>query len=270
MRTAASGRTRRFAAASSRRDRAAIWRPPGLGGLSTSWSSTCIRLPRRSQNPRVRRAVEEIDIGGPSPCAAAGDFRDVLVTTDRPTHPRVLTALDETPSLAFRFDLARKAIAHTAAYDTAIAATLATVRLNGATFERAADGPGRFGERLDLSLEKIRDLRYGENPHQRAAWYSSGLSGGGGSVAAGFGRTTILQGKELSYTNLLDLDAGARMVLEFDELAVVVEHQPGGAAIGSPPADAPSARDGTRCRRSGGVALNRRSIRAAASSRPTH
>jgi phosphoribosylaminoimidazolecarboxamide formyltransferase / IMP cyclohydrolase len=202
--------------------------------------------------------VEEIDIGGPSLVrAAAKNFRDVLVAVDPVDYPRVLTALDETPSLAFRFDLARKAIAHTAAYDTAIAATLATIRLNGATFERAgADGAGLFGERLDLSLEKIRDLRYGENPHQRAAWYSNGLS-----AASGFGRTTILQGKELSYTNLLDLDAAARMVLEFDEpAAVVVKHtNPCGAAIGSSAADAyVRARDADPLSAFGGiVALNR-------------
>ena len=204
--------------------------------------------------------VEEIDIGGPSLVrAAAKNFRDVLVAVDPADYPRVLAALDDTPSLAFRFDLARKAIAHTAAYDTAIAATLATIRLNGATFERAdVDGPGPFGERLELSLEKVRDLRYGENPHQRAAWYSSGLSG---SVASGFGRTTILQGKELSYTNLLDLDAAARMVLEFDEpAAVVVKHtNPCGAAIGSSPADAyVRARDADSLSAFGGiVALNR-------------
>ena len=207
--------------------------------------------------------VEEIDIGGPSLVrAAAKNFRDVLVTVDPADYPRVLAALDETPSLAFRFDLARKAIAHTAAYDTAIAATLATIRLNGAMFERAAaEGPGPFAERLDLSLEKIRDLRYGENPHQRAAWYSGGWSIGGASVASGFSRTTILQGKELSYTNLLDLDAAARMVLEFDEpAAVVVKHtNPCGAAIGSSAADAyVRARDADSLSAFGGiVALNR-------------
>ena len=199
--------------------------------------------------------VEEIDIGGPSLVrAAAKNFRDVLVAVDPADYPRVLSALDDTPSLAFRFDLARKAIAHTAAYDTAIAATLATIRLNGATFERAgADGTSPFGERLELSLEKVRDLRYGENPHQRAAWYSSGSSGIGG--------VTILQGKELSYTNLLDLDAAVRIVLEFDEpAAVVVKHtNPCGAAIGSSPADAyVRAREADSLSAFGGiVALNR-------------
>ncbi len=223
--------------------------------------------------------IEEIDIGGPSLVrAAAKNFRDVLVVVDWADYAAVLAALDETPGLAFRFDLARKAIAHTAAYDAAITATLATVRLDGATFGRAgAAGSGPFGARLELSLEKIRDLRYGENPHQRAAWYSSGFSAGIGatSVASalrqaqgvpsmsrdGFSRTTILQGKELSYTNLLDLDAAARMALEFDEpAAVVVKHtNPCGAAIGSSPADAyVRAREADPLSAFGGiVALNR-------------
>jgi len=203
--------------------------------------------------------VEEIDIGGPSLVrAAAKSFRDVLVTVDPADYPRVLAALDDTPGLAFRFDLARKAIAYTAAYDAAIAATLATVRLDGAVFERVgASGAGPFGVRLDLSLEKIRDLRYGENPHQRAAWYSGVASG----IPSGFSRTTILQGKELSFTNLLDLDAAVRIVIEFDEpAAVVVKHtNPCGAAIGSSPADAyVRARDADPLSAFGGiVALNR-------------
>src|SRR3954462_7974391 len=75
--------------------------------------------------------VEEIDIGGPSLVrAAAKNFRGVLVGGDPPDSPRLLAALDETPSLAFRFELMRKALAHTAAYDTAIAATLATIAVN--------------------------------------------------------------------------------------------------------------------------------------------
>src|SRR5438034_1704711 len=81
--------------------------------------------------------VEEIDIGGPSLVrAAAKNFRGVLVVVDPADYARVLTALDGTPTVAFRFDLMRKAIAHTAAYDTAITGTLATVTLNGDQFER--------------------------------------------------------------------------------------------------------------------------------------
>ncbi len=201
--------------------------------------------------------VEEIDIGGPSMVrAAAKNFRDVLVVVDPADYAGILTALDQTPSLEFRFDLARKAIAHTAAYDTAIAATLSTVALSGSTFVRG-QALDELPSRMQLTFEKIRDLRYGENPHQRAAWYGDGP----GTVASGFSRTTILQGKELWYTNLLDLDAAARIVLEFDEpAAAVVKHtNPCGAAIGDAPADAyVRARDADTIAAFGGiVALNR-------------
>ncbi len=127
----------------------------------------------------------------------------------------------------------RKAIAHTAAYDTAITQTLAAIIVEGRPFERpaaAADG-SPFPASLTLSLEKIRDLRYGENPHQRAAWYARRRRR---RRTPGDLAPTILQGKELSYTNLLDLDAAARIVLEFDEpAAAVIKHtNPCGAAIG--------------------------------------
>src|SRR5476651_2522652 len=81
--------------------------------------------------------VEEIDIGGPSLVrAAAKNFRDVLVVVDPADYAALLAAIDDTPSVAFRFDLMRKALLHTAAYDTAIAATLATVSVEGDRFER--------------------------------------------------------------------------------------------------------------------------------------
>src|SRR6266851_1111916 len=118
--------------------------------------------------------VEEIDIGGPSLVrAAAKNFRSVLVVVDPADYARLLPALDETPSLAFRYELMRKAIAHTAAYDAAISATLATVDLQGGRFERTGNSAeaGPFQPRVVVALEKIRDLRYGENPHQKAAWY---------------------------------------------------------------------------------------------------
>src|SRR5438093_5602651 len=159
--------------------------------------------------------VEEIDIGGPSLVrAAAKNFRGVLVVVDPADYPRLLQAIDDTPGVSLRFDLMRKALAHTAAYDTAIASTLATVSVDDGRFERSTvrlkpdTTSALFAPAIDLSLEKIRDLRYGENPHQKAAWYAqsdrSPLS-----VVSGFSRTVILQGKELSYTNLLDLDAAA-------------------------------------------------------------
>jgi phosphoribosylaminoimidazolecarboxamide formyltransferase/IMP cyclohydrolase len=207
--------------------------------------------------------VEEIDIGGPSLVrAAAKNFRHVLVVVDPADYDRLLGAIDRTPGLEFRFDLARKAIAHTAAYDTGITAALAEVTLRGSTLERGrADGV--LPSRLPLELEKIRDLRYGENPHQHAAWYTGGGvgAGAGSSVASGFSRTTILQGKELSFTNLLDLDAAARIVLEFDEpAAAVIKHtNPCGAAIGRTAAEAyVRAREADPLSAFGGiVALNR-------------
>jgi phosphoribosylaminoimidazolecarboxamide formyltransferase/IMP cyclohydrolase len=206
--------------------------------------------------------VEEIDIGGPSLVrAAAKNFRGVLVVVDPADYAPLLSAMDATPSVAFRFNLMRKALSHTAAYDTAIAATLATVRVEGDRFERgAAEAVAHgvqmsLGDRVDLSLDKIRDLRYGENPHQKAAWYALP------SAVSGFSRTTILQGKELSYTNLLDLDAAARIALEFDEpAAVVVKHtNPCGTATGDSIADAYiRARDADSLAAFGGiVALNR-------------
>lgn len=203
--------------------------------------------------------IEEIDIGGPSLVrAAAKNFRGVLVVVDPVDYPTLLAAIDAGPSLAFRFDLMRKALAHTAAYDTAIAATLATIGVSGETFARP-EATGAAASQV-LTLTKVRDLRYGENPHQPAAWYAGGLASTPGR-ATGFGGATVLQGKELSYTNLLDLDAAARIVLEFEEpAATVIKHtNPCGAAIGTSAADAyVRARDADSLAAFGGiVALNR-------------
>ncbi|MQA29690.1 MAG: bifunctional phosphoribosylaminoimidazolecarboxamide formyltransferase/IMP cyclohydrolase [Luteitalea sp.] len=202
--------------------------------------------------------VEEIDIGGPSLVrAAAKNFRGVLVVIDPADYQALVDALDAGPTLEFRLDLMRKAIAHTAAYDTAIAATLNTISLQGDRFERLAAGAASLGVAVSLSLEKLRDLRYGENPHQKAAWYVAA----GAACRGGLGAASILQGKEPSYTNLLDLDAAARIVLEFDEpAAVVIKHtNPCGAAIGRSAADAYlRARDADPLAAFGGiVALNR-------------
>jgi phosphoribosylaminoimidazolecarboxamide formyltransferase/IMP cyclohydrolase len=176
-----------------------------------------------------------------------------------------------------------QAFAHTAEYDTMIAATLMKVneRFDGLarTEDEAYFRPTvELVDRIDMSLEKIRDLRYGENPHQKAAWYREVDRRGRPwparaeqtppRRAPGFGDATIIQGKELSYTNLLDLDAAARIVLEFDEpAAVVVKHtNPCGAATGSDARDAyVRARDVDALSAFGGiVALNRPIDRAAA------
>jgi len=206
--------------------------------------------------------VEEIDIGGPSLVrAAAKNFRGVLVVIDPGDYPRLLDALDTSPTPAFRFELMQKAFAHTAAYDAAIAGELASVALADGRFERtAASTP--VPDRVVLSLEKIRGLRYGENPHQRAAWYRASTPPG-----SGFGAATILQGKELSYTNLLDLDAAARIVLEFDEpAAAVIKHtNPCGVATGSSAADAyVRAREADSVAAYGGIVAFNREIDAVA------
>ena len=108
--------------------------------------------------------------------------------------------------------------------------------------------------RLVLEAAKLRDLRYGENPHQPAAWYAVG-------TGPGLGAATVVQGKELSYTNLLDLDAAVRIVLEFDEpAAAVIKHtNPCGVATGGRAAEAyVAARDADALSAFGGiVGLNR-------------
>src|SRR5687767_12028421 len=198
--------------------------------------------------------VEEIDIGGPSLVrGAAKNFADVMVVVDPADYGAVVRELDQPggPSLAFKFDLARKAFAHTAAYDQSIASTLADVTLSGDAFAR---GGGGAPARLALVAEKVRDLRYGENPHQQAAWYAA-------AGHTGLGAAVVAQGKELSYTNLLDLDAAARIVLEFPEpAAAVIKHtNPCGAATGANAADAyMRAREADALSAFGGiVALNR-------------
>lgn len=174
--------------------------------------------------------VDEIDIGGPSLLrAAAKNFRDVLVVVDPADYPKIIKAVEtRVAPLALRFDLARKAIGHTADYDKMIATTLGEVKVEAdGTFVR-----GAASTRWSPVLSKVRDLRYGENPHQTAAWYTVGAQGFGGAI--------VHQGKELSFTNLLDLDAAARIALEFSEpAAVVIKHtNPCGVATGHSAADA--------------------------------
>ena len=197
--------------------------------------------------------VEQIDIGGPSLVrAAAKNFRDVIVVVSPDDYGRVIEHLDRPGSspAEFRFWLARKAFAHTAEYDAAIATELERVRCSGDVFERTPAPPG-LPSRLFVAAAKASDLRYGENPHQAGAWYRTSDSG----------RFDILQGKALSFTNLLDIDSAARVACEFDEPAVVViKHtNPCGAATGASLAEAyVLARDADALSAFGGiVGLNR-------------
>jgi phosphoribosylaminoimidazolecarboxamide formyltransferase / IMP cyclohydrolase len=210
---------------------------------------------RAAANPNTTfdALVEEIDIGGPTLVrAAAKNFRDVLVVVSPSDYAAVVEQLDRPggPSPEFRFELARRAFAHTAEYDAAIASELERVTVAGGMFERVTVQAGMPG-RLVLAASKARDLRYGENPHQPAAWYRG----------SGAGRLEVLQGKELSFTNLLDIDSAARIVWEFSEpAAVVIKHtNPCGAATGSSAVDAyVRARDADALSAYGGIAgLNR-------------
>ncbi len=174
--------------------------------------------------------VEDIDVGGPAMIrAAAKNFRDVLVVVAPSDYERVLQALDEPGGapVDLRLALAKKAFAHTASYDTAIADELETVSVVDDTCVRA-HARGLLPERLSVVARKLRSLRYGENPHLLGAWYVPA------DVAAA-DVPSVLQGKELSFTNLLDLDAAWRMTTEFDEpTAVLIKHtNPCGAATGS-------------------------------------
>jgi len=169
--------------------------------------------------------VEEIDIGGPSLLrAAAKNFRDVLVVVHPEDYPRVLQELarDGGPSLEFRFDLMKRAFMHTGQYDGMIAMTMAHVDVrDGAMTRRPLKRP------TSAPHGGPRPLRYGENPHQTASWIQ---------FPPESGRTwQVHQGKELSYTNLLDLDAALRIALEFAEpAAVVIKHtNPCGVATGA-------------------------------------
>jgi phosphoribosylaminoimidazolecarboxamide formyltransferase/IMP cyclohydrolase len=168
--------------------------------------------------------IENIDIGGPAMIrSAAKNHERVAVLVDPADYGRVLAEIraDGEVSAATRFLLARKAFAHTAAYDGGIAAHLSRLSAPDAA-------PADFPESFHLSATLARALRYGENPHQKAAFYMLETAAG-----PSLARAEVLQGKELSYNNLLDLDAAMRLAAEFASPAVViVKHgNPCGAAV---------------------------------------
>lgn len=202
--------------------------------------------------------IEQIDIGGPSMIrSAAKNHAGVAVVTDPRDYGWIMQemksrggALSETT----RFILAQKAFAATASYDGAIAAYFAERVWSG-------EGPKKHAGSLPslevLSLEKMSDLRYGENPHQRAALYRRTSEPAGGVAGA-----QVLHGKELSYNNLLDSDAAWDLILEFDKpAAAVIKHtNPCGVAQADTPVEAYTlARDCDPVSAFGSVvALNRR------------
>ncbi len=164
--------------------------------------------------------VENIDIGGPAMLrAAAKNHASVAVVVDPSDYDSLQEALKTGGGLGagLRRSLARKAFAHTAAYDSDIARWLAD------------SDQVDFPEEFSLAGKRIATLRYGENPHQGAAWYASG------SKPEGLAAATLVQGKPLSYNNINDADAALNLANEFQEPAVaIIKHaNPCGVAVAS-------------------------------------
>jgi len=177
--------------------------------------------------PGVTReeAIENIDIGGPSMVrSAAKNHQDVIILVNPADYERVLTELKTSGELAAttRLELALAAFSHTALYDAMISTYL------------AGEAGVEFPAAWSMAGEKLYDLRYGENPHQSAAFYRGALATGGIAAAQ------QLNGKELSYNNIIDSEAAWSLVQEFDNPAcVIIKHtNPCGTAIGNSAADA--------------------------------
>ena len=168
-------------------------------------------------------AIENIDIGGPTMVrAAAKNNAHVGIVTSPSDYARVLEEMRQhngALSDAFRFDLAIRAFEHTAAYDSAIANYFG---------QRVGNGNVPFSRTLNLNFIKAQDMRYGENPHQRSAFYTERAPQGASIATA-----QQLQGKALSYNNIADTDAALECVRQFDQPAcVIVKHaNPCGVAV---------------------------------------
>jgi phosphoribosylaminoimidazolecarboxamide formyltransferase / IMP cyclohydrolase len=184
--------------------------------------------------------IENIDIGGPSMIrSAAKNFHDVAIVTSPADYDSIADELQREAgslSLATKWRLAQKAFATTAAYDSAIASTLERVVPDSSQPQPQL----AFPPHLRLTFHKTLDLRYGENPHQKAAMYSDGSG-------AGVANARQLQGKELSYNNIVDLQAAWDLAQEFDPsfdpntaaVCAIIKHtNPAGAATGKTLAEA--------------------------------
>ncbi|UCH48348.1 MAG: bifunctional phosphoribosylaminoimidazolecarboxamide formyltransferase/IMP cyclohydrolase [Betaproteobacteria bacterium] len=164
----------------------------------------------------LEHAIENIDIGGPTMVrAAAKNWQHVAVITDPSSYPALMQEIESSGgaiSQETRFQLARAAFSHTAAYDSAISNYLTATNLDG---ERKA-----FPAQANINFVNVQDLRYGENPHQKAAFYRDLVPTGGGIA-----NYAQLQGKELSYNNIADSDAAWECVKTFDQPAcVIIKH----------------------------------------------
>ena len=189
-------------------------------------------------NCTLEDAIENIDIGGPAMLrAAAKNWQDVAVVIDPADYPQVLAELKspEGPQKKTKFALAKKVFAHTAAYDGMITNYLTALEDGAENHGTAVPRRGDLPATLTLQLTKVQDMRYGENPHQGAAFYRDAQPAPG--TLAGWHQ---LQGKELSFNNIADSDAAWECVKTFDVPAcVIVKHaNPCGVAIGASAAEA--------------------------------
>ena len=193
----------------------------------------------------LETAVEQIDIGGPAMVrSAAKNWDGVAVVTSPVLYESILLEMAETGGLlsrATRARLAVQAFDRTSAYDRAIAEYLAAQQGERDLSELAANSPqgdderpdpGGMPEYLELSLSKTAGLRYGENPHQLAALYSSG--------GAGVASAEVIAGKEMSFNNYIDAEAAWQLVNDFGEAAcAIIKHtNPAGCALGASPEEA--------------------------------
>ncbi|MCR4403224.1 MAG: bifunctional phosphoribosylaminoimidazolecarboxamide formyltransferase/IMP cyclohydrolase [Firmicutes bacterium] len=190
----------------------------------------------------LEEAVENIDIGGPTMVrAAAKNFERVTVVTSPSRYAEVVAELESQGqvSLRTRMRLAAEAFRHTSEYDRAVTEFLGRTREEqGLRGEGDKDGSGCHGtlqDELWIRGAKVLDLRYGENPHQAAAFYALE-----GIEAAGLAAARQVQGKALSFNNILDADAALRIMREFSEpVAVVIKHtNPCGVAVANDLANA--------------------------------
>jgi phosphoribosylaminoimidazolecarboxamide formyltransferase/IMP cyclohydrolase len=175
----------------------------------------------KNKDANLADAIENIDIGGPAMIrAAAKNFAHVAVIVNPERYDEVIEQLEKTGEISFdtRMKLAREAFSHTAEYDACIENYLA-----------GELGEGEFPKSLHLIYEKIDSLRYGENPHQEAAFYREKFA-----AESGVANATKLGGKELSYNNIVDLDAAYSLASEFDRpAAAIIKHtNPCGTGIG--------------------------------------
>ena len=169
-------------------------------------------------------AIEQIDIGGPAMIrSAAKNARDVAVVVSSDQYARVVDELSQNNgalSLNTRNKLAQKAFEHTAQYDVMVSSYL-------------AGSSDALPDRLTWTMKKIADLRYGENPHQKAALYQTSTGGGIANAA-------VLSGKEMSFNNYVDAEAAWQLVGDFEQTAcAIIKHtNPAGVGLGETPTEA--------------------------------